>query len=233
MVVRGRVGSVAYFAPATITKTSIQASLGDLGEIDVEFQPSGRATKEKSACGDERVAFDSGFYEGTIEFNGEEGYTQVSATRAKGDMQFVLNFICPGVGGPSGSGPGAPGAELRLRQRASRLGPSFLAHKNRPGARAFFVAGIGERRHGIEIERSTGIRGRSSAFEYDSLLQTATVKPPTPFSGQATFHRNAAPENRWIGTLAVDFPGRSDVSLTAGSPKASLAHVEWRNARHK
>lgn len=229
MFVRGRAGAVAYFAPAKVSETSIQASLGELGEIDVNFQPSGRATREKSACGDKPVTFDSGVYEGTIDFTGEEGYTQVHATRAKGDIQFVLDLVCPGTIGPSGSGPGLPGAELRVRQRASRLGPSFDAHKNRPGARAIFGASITETRDGIGIQRVVGVRPPSAAFEYDPLLKLATVKPPPPFSGQATFRRNAAPANRWIGTLSVDFPGRSDVSLTAGHPHASLVRGEWQN----
>jgi hypothetical protein len=233
MFVRGRAGFVTYFAPATVTETSIQASLGELGEIDVDFEPSGRATKEKSACGGRTVAFDSGFYEGTIDFTGEEGYTQVSAIRAKGDLQFVLDLICPSVIGPSGTGPRVPGAELRVGQRASRPGPSFGAHKNRPGARAFFEASVTERRDGIGIERSTGSEGRPAAFEYDHLLQTATVKPPPPFSGEATFRRNAAPANRWTGTLSVDFPGRSDVSFTAGHLHASLVRAEWQNSSQR
>lgn len=115
MLVRGRADAVTYFAPATVTETSIQASLGDLGEVDVSFQPSGRATKEKSVCGDKPVVFDSGFYEGKVEFTGEEGYSQVSATRAKGDIQLILNLICPSPVGPSGTGPGVPGAGLRVK----------------------------------------------------------------------------------------------------------------------
>jgi hypothetical protein len=230
MFVRGRAAAVTYFAPATVTETSIQASLGELGEIDVRFQPSGRARRERSVCGGKPVAFDSGSYEGVIDFEGEEGYTQVNATRAEGDLQFFLDLICPGNIGPSGSGPGAPGAELRVRQRPTHPALTFVAHKNRPGDRAFFEASVTERHDGIGIERSVGSSGRASAFDYDSMLQTATVKPPAPFSGQATFRRNAAPANRWTGRLSVDFPGRSDVSLTAGAVHASIAHTEWQNS---
>ncbi len=40
-------------------------------------------------------------------------------------------------------------------------------------------------------------RQPAQAFDYDPLLQTATVAPSAPFSGVATFDRRAIPANRW------------------------------------
>jgi hypothetical protein len=55
--------------------------------------------RQRSVCGGKPVAFDSGSYEGVIDFEGEEGYTQVRSARAKGDIQFALDLVCPGIVG--------------------------------------------------------------------------------------------------------------------------------------
>jgi hypothetical protein len=221
---------VNYFAPATVTRTSIRASFGALGEIDVDFHPSGRARRERPVCGGKSVVFDSGLYEGTIDFSGEEGYTQVHATKAEGDLQSALDLICPETGGEIGTGPGLPGAELRVVHHASGIGASLVAHKNRPGTRAILEASVAEERGGVGIERFVGVRAPSDAFDYDPLLQTAVVEPPPPFSGRATFRRRAAPANPWIGNLSVDFPGRAGVSLTVGAPSVELVHARWKSS---
>jgi protein-S-isoprenylcysteine O-methyltransferase Ste14 len=225
VLVRGRGGAVNYFAPATVTRTAIRARLGDLGEIDVDFNPSGRPMRERPVCGGEPVLFDAGSYEGTIDFTGEQGYTEVHATSVKGDLQFALDGVC---GGPLRMRTSSlPGAELSIVHHVSGVGASLTAEKNGPRARSAFEASVAEERDGVGIERFVGIWAPSTAFDYDPLLRTAVVEPPPPFSGRATFRRNARPANRWSGHLTVDFPGRSGVSLTVGSPSAKLVHAKW------
>jgi hypothetical protein len=226
VVASGKRRGVTYFAPATVTESSIQADLGDLGEIAVTFRPSGRARSEHSVCNRRPVSFDSGFYEGMIKLNGEEGYTRVEATRAQGDIQFLLDFICPGISGGRG-GPFMPGAELDVDARGAQFGPYMKVVKNRPSAAAHFEVGIFEKREGIAIERFASPIAPASAFRFDPKVQTATVHPPAPFSGTAQFHRNATPANRWSGDLTVDLPGKSDVSLTEDNLQARLAHAKW------
>lgn len=228
ILVSGQSGGAVYSTRAALTNTSIQANLGELGEIDVSFQPSGQAKAQSPVCERKGIEFDAGLYVGKIEFNGEEGYTQVNATSAPGDLQFALNVLCPGAFG--GRSPGLPGAELRLRQVGAGPAGSFKANKNRPGASASFEASISERNGGVSIKRYAGARAPSDAFSYDPLLSIATVSPPAPFSGHATYRRDAARANRWTGTLAVDFPGRSHVSLTGASFRPNLVHAVWNTA---
>jgi hypothetical protein len=128
--VSGPGGEVTYSARATtVSATSVKADLGALGRIDVAYSPSGRTKTAKSSCGGGPLRYDAGFFEGTIDFTGEEGYTEVTATRAPVDPQFFLDFVCPGDVGPTGSGPGLPGAELRVRPRGGGDGVSFVAHR--------------------------------------------------------------------------------------------------------
>ena len=77
-----RQSGVSYFAPANVTDSHIEADLGGLGHIAVQFVPSG-AVEEESACGGDPTQFEGGVYEGSIEFNGEQGYTRASATRVR------------------------------------------------------------------------------------------------------------------------------------------------------
>lgn len=223
LFVIGRNSAAIYSAPAVVTETSIQADLGALGEIAVTFHPSGEARKMGPECNRRTVAFDSGYYEGTIDFHGEEGYTEVEDVRARGDIEFLLNLICPGISGLKA--PFLPGAELEID--SPRLGPRLKVVKNHPGSPAHFEAGISEKRHGISIARFIGTVAPARTFEYDPRVQTATLYPPAPFSGTARFHRNAQPTNRWTGDLAVDLPGRSNVKLTGNGLRASLVHARW------
>lgn len=222
MVVRKRGALARYFAPATVTDTSIRADLGGLGEIDVAFRPSGEVQRARGNCDRTSTAFDAGFYEGTIEFNGEEGYTQVSTTRVEGDLQFFLEFFCPELVGRVRA-RGVPGAELRAWRR-ELAGPSFAASKNHPAGRTTFSASVFDQRGEVEIQRFVGVKAESRAFHYASKLQSASVTPPAPFSGSATFRRGVKSARRWTGSLEVDFPGRSNVRLAGGPRRVELFH---------
>jgi hypothetical protein len=223
IVVSGRHRGVVYSAPATVTETSIQANLGELGEISVAFHPSGRPTTVRPKCGGSPVSFDSGSYEGTIDFHGEEGYTEVDATSAPGNLDFWLDALCLGIGG--GSGPLLPGAELHIRN--PQLGPEFTVVKNRPDAPARVEVGVSEYRDGISIERFTALLMPTGSFKYDPRLQVATLDPPLPFAGSGRFDRSKKASKRWSGDLTIDMPGREGVPLTGSGLRATLVHAEW------
>lgn len=232
--VTGSRGGAIYSAPATVTETSIQANLGELGEISVTFHPSGRARVVRPKCGGKPVSFDSGAYEGTIDFHGEEGFTEIETTRASGDLGFLLDLLCPGISGVSGGGPFLPGAELDVEANGPRPGPHLNREgpylkvvKNRPSARAHFEVGVSEKTDGVSIERFTGLIASAHTFEYDPKVQTAALRPPAPFSGTAHFRRDAKPANRWTGDLTVDLPGKAGVKLTGGNLSSRLAHAHW------
>jgi hypothetical protein len=223
--VTGKRDGAVYSAPATVTRTSFQASLGTLGEIAVTFHPSGQPHPERSECGGKPVVFDSGYYEGTISFHGEEGFTGIEASSAPGDLGFLLNIVCPGVAG--GTGGLGPGAELDVGANRSKPGPHLRVVKNRPDDRARYEVGVSEMNNGISIERFAGLVAPADTFNYDPKVQMATLNPPAPFTGSARFHRGAKSRNRWTGNLAVDLPGRANVALTGGTLQAKLAHAHW------
>ncbi|HVD40289.1 MAG TPA: hypothetical protein VNC16_04715 [Solirubrobacterales bacterium] len=214
---------VSYRAPATVTETSIQANLGELGEISVSFQRTNRATSVP--CGKRAIRFDSGQYEGTIAFHGEEGYTSAEATSVPGNIDFFLAGFC-GEGevinevfvGPSRHSPGAA-----LSVRNPGLGPELSVRKARSGAAASISAWTREYTNGISIERYASLRAPSGAFKYDRRLRTATLRPPAPFAGSAHFDLGKKAGQRWSGNLTVDLPGRAGLSLTGPSLRATLS----------
>jgi hypothetical protein len=229
--VTGKHGGAIYSAPGTVTETSIQADLAALGEIAVTFRPSGQRRKARSVCDEKPVTFDSGYYEGTIAFRGEQSYTKVEATTARGNLGPLLNIVCPGLVGTTG-GPFLPGAELEVVGDRRKQSLHLTAVKNRPRARVRLEASVSEEKEGIRISRFIGMLATSRAFEYDPKVKAATVSPPDPFSGAAHFARGAKPANRWTGDLTVDLPGRSGVKLTGSETRAKLVHAHWERIAH-
>ncbi len=218
--VERRHAGVSYFAPANVTDAHIEADLGGLGTIAAQFVPNGHIEEEESPCENEPTQFEAGAYQGTIEFRGEEAYTEASATRVRAEIKPFLAFGCFGPGESETIGPGLPGAGLKVRSAARNL--VLQVNENRPGARVTYRAEMHERRGKIAIVRSVEGAARSGAFVFSHDLATATLSPPAPFSGTGSFDRNAAPPNRWSGSLAIDFPGRSHVPLSGPGIKATL-----------
>lgn len=222
VLVEARRSAVLYFSHATVSETSIEADLGSVGRIDVDFVPSGRERKERSQCGGRSVTVDSGRYVGSIDFNGEQGYSEVHATSARGDAKFVLSLGCA-ESRDEGFGGHSPGALLSVHhQGGARF--EFEARKNSPSRPARFNASFHERRGSLSITRGVAVESRPAAFDFDVPAGTATVAPPAPFDGEATFSRTGK-GTMWHGDLSVDFPGRAGVSLTAAGSRASLVRA--------
>jgi hypothetical protein len=219
-----RKGSSAVYGvlrKVEVTETSISADLGGLGSVDLHFVPSGQPWAERSTCDSEPIEIDSGFYEGRIEFEGEEGFTKVDAVRAPGEIRFGANLFCfESVN--EGFGGHAPGALLSLRRRDDLR---FEVKTNSPTRPTRLSASIEEKRDGLGISRSVSTVAGPAAFDFDVPAQTALLNPPPPFQGTATFHRTIRrTPGRLRGSLTVDFPGRSNVSL-AGSQGSLVRYV--------
>jgi hypothetical protein len=226
---KGRSESVVYAASAQLTATTIDADLGALGEVALEVVPSGRKRTLHRSCDGEPQAerFEPVSYRGSFEFHGEEGYADVSASAPREYTRFFFDLICGGSLSGEGLGARLPGPRLRLHAHRGSFHLALQANKNRPGARTRFEIETREERHGIDISRSRQLWVGSAAFDYDPLLRTATLAPPAPFAGQASFDRDAGSRNGWTGNLTVDMPGRSDLPLSGAGVRATLVHACW------
>jgi hypothetical protein len=75
-------------------------------------------------------------------------------------------------------------------------------------------ASVQERSGGISIFRHVLLFAPDAAFSFDEQLNSATLTPPAPFAGSASFQRIDDYASRWEGPLTVSFPGRPEVPLT-------------------
>jgi hypothetical protein len=75
---------------------------------------------------------------------------------------------------------------------------------------------------GLFIERFVLADIGPRRFDWDFAKGTATVRPPAPFSGSATFHRRPGGKSSWTGTLRARALGAPPLVLTGRDFKASL-----------
>ncbi len=118
-------------------------------------------------------------------------------------------------------GNGSPGARLTVHgSRSAKF--EFDAMRNSQTRPARFDASIAERRGSVEISRVVQVSAGVGAFDYDVAKGFADVRPPAPFSGEATYRRAPGERPTWRGDLSVDFPGRPNVRLTGAGTRAGM-----------
>jgi hypothetical protein len=206
----------------------VDAPLGRLGRISVRFRPSGETHVTVLPSGDcaepNRIVRRLGTFTGTIEFQGEHGYTSVAAQSARGSVGTPLPSGCATATASRPGGDHAPWpdpATAVLRAANKRVGTSFRATTTDTGVA--FLATLDERLgDGLVVTRRAYAGAPPSTFSFDRALSSARVKPPAPFSGVGRFesggeHRDGS----WTGSLRATFPGVS-VPMTGAGFKTSL-----------
>lgn len=191
-----------------------------------------------------------GTFVGRVRFHGEHGFTTASAHRVHGAVGEPLPLLAatlPGgpvhlfcLGGPGEEpGKGKAPKPVILHAASSDGAITFFATSNPASASAAktsastgyapifsgpttFIAVDSERRGAMRISRTVISRAPAADFVFDSALSTATVTPPSPFSGSASFQRGADGSAGWSGSLAVSYPGMPKVSLVAPQLEVSL-----------
>jgi hypothetical protein len=96
---RGPASGATYLAHGKVTSTSIAASFGDRGRIDVRFQPSGRKLRATHRAGCKRpdggVLARFGTFAGELRFQGESGFTSAEVHRVSGrSVDFNALMAC-------------------------------------------------------------------------------------------------------------------------------------------
>lgn len=208
----------------------VEARLGQLGRISVAFHPSGRTRVTTlgpaagGCAGPVRIVRRLGTFRGTVEFRGEDGYTSVQTTSARGSVGTPLPPGCAGGSQASWSrwsGSGScrrPPAAATL-SRAPRAAPAIAlsAVDRRAGARfearttaagVAFSASWRERlAGGLVVTRRAYAGAPRASFDFGRALTWARVAPPAPFSGTARFGPGDGDRSSWTGSLSATFPG--------------------------
>lgn len=171
----------------------------------------------RSLCGQGPDLLTTGTYEGRVEFEGEEGFTEAMAPDLEAEPLFHDPFECSAV--ETGHGEG-PGVYLRVLSRYS----TTVVVQNVPGGIVRYNAIADNRLGRIEIGRTVEVLGPSQGFRWNPSLRRASVTPPAPFTGTATYRALGGRITHWEGNLKVDFPGFAGYPLTPGPSLTEFTH---------
>lgn len=198
--------STSYVAPARITPTSFAADFGSLGKVDVSWHPTGGVT-DFVGCGGEELSYEAGYYEGTIKFHGEEGFTEAAANWAFGRPPTFCSSFSLIV-----SGTGIKGALLDVASLKKERQFFFQAYRNKPQQPTRFRSDLLEASGDVAIVRSVQAKGGAKTLRYGPRPKDPVlVRPPAPFAGTGVFRSR---HTQWTGNLRADFPGKANASLT-------------------
>lgn len=220
---------VAYYStPATVTAERVTARFGGLGELDYHF-----ASKRNGSISCSGAEEGEAVFEGIFTFAGENGYVHIEADHAEGSFQIYPEpKNCPqkrfapraGRYQPSYSDEGAT-LQARAGSRASgriREVTVFDEGQKSPHKVALFAT-LAEKREGMTVARGVQLAAGAGAFRWDLEKGTATLRPPGPFTGWATFRRHGHDgHGAWKGSLAMPILGGEPVELAGSEFRAAI-----------
>jgi hypothetical protein len=215
--------STTYVARGTAGPNGIHANFHQFGKVDVRFHPTADAVRGLPPdCfgGTTGAATIPGYFTGTVDFEGQHGYTVARASRIKGEVVLPPTEQCPLVAGGANPLVEDPSAELppaKTRMLLSALnksgtgGLAFVAR--REGKTGFYAERFGTigRIGLLSYDYALGPR---SSFTSDPQVSFGKVDPPKPFVGSATLKRGPHGKRAWTGDLEATFPGGETVPLT-------------------
>lgn len=229
--------SAAYLGRGTVSEDGIEGRFGKLGRISVRLDPGSRMEVEETGpgCKGKASITRRGRFSGLISFRGENGFTDVHAQSASGFAYRSYRTVCKRSRGRRGQGRKQP-PTVSLSAVSSHYprAPWFSVFKQEPSKHSRFISSLTEanytvrsieRRPNLGIYRSVSATSAPETFAVTPLGTgpvTATVAPPPPFSGTATFEKGSDGSGTWSGDLAVELPGRGTLPLTDPTYHAKL-----------
>ncbi|HEU4736274.1 MAG TPA: hypothetical protein VFS48_04505 [Solirubrobacterales bacterium] len=221
---------VAYYtAPARVTAEQVTSRFGRLGELDYRFAPKRNGSVDCNGAEEGDAVF-----EGTFNFTGENGYVHIEAGHAEGSFRVspepkncpqgrLARRVVPYH--PTYSEDGAT-LEARAGSRAKgRIREVSVFDDGRKGPhKVALLAYRAEKREGMAVARGVQLAIGSGAFRWNLEKGTATLRPPAPFTGSATFTRQGNDgHGTWKGSLGMPILGGEPVKL-AGREFRTFIH---------
>jgi hypothetical protein len=224
----GNVAAIYVVRPAKAPADRIEGNFPGLGKVSVRFHPAGRAQSTPAFCGGRASFRQNGIFSGTIRFEGEMGFTRIHVENARGSVFRSFKEVCKESGeGDDSETP--PSYSLTEKARSQGKTTVFAATKSAdilaPDRSATYFASQWKRQHGM-----VSVRVATAQADRDSFAiagppfrpESATITPPSPFSGAATFQASPGALAKWEGTLAVALPGVGSVPLTGSHFRPEL-----------
>lgn len=218
-----RVVETEYTTRGVVSRKGIEADLGSLGSISMQFRPltNGNNIESPKNCSPRRVYRRPGIFSGSFYFRGENSYTTFETDEVRGSIGDPQDLLCMA---PSSSIRGLPPVRTYLDAGTSNsvMGNDLLIFSAIGTGNHFdrvdFTAECREQIEDLNVRRFVTRIAPATDFIVGPELDKAVMYPPAPFSGTATFVRasNGA-RPRWSGSLSISFLGKSNVPLTGPS----------------
>jgi hypothetical protein len=232
--------------PAVVDGKRLDVKIGGLGHFRGRFVATSTKSEapEKGCTGDPTIV-EKGVFVGSFSFHGERGYTTIGSHRERGAVTRQGAMSCKSQA-PAGKGRRHRSTRPTKAQRQAEKG-QFSLIAGTPDVRLLFQAQREESPEPEEgppttflasVDSRTGpLRVIRAATLFDigpedgaafltpnatEPLAEATLTPPAPFSGSATFHLENPHTASWTGDLAVELPGLGTVPLTGGAIEAAM-----------
>jgi hypothetical protein len=217
-------GSSATYATRGIaSSTRLKARFGNFGLVSMRFHSDSGPRRIPVASGNCRgkgEIVDRGHWVGRIEFAGEQEYTTARASRAKGKVTKAFKETCRRVKGENDL---APGLKVTFLSATSKTPAIFVTafkitsspHHALDGS-AFGASLIERPGRRLVVIRTINASAKVDAFistGKEGQVESATIAPPAPFIGSATFQRTTGSKGTWSGSLVGNFLGRGEVAL--------------------
>jgi hypothetical protein len=228
---QGAFQKIVYEVPGKVSKAGLKVRFGRLGLIDVGFTPT--ATLDETApspgCTGAPRTLREGVFTGKIAFAGERGYVRIEPSRVEGSMSVIAPWQCPEEDAlnPFEAVPGFSGSSARPAD-GERESATLVAltrgfreffgagvHHRHSGGRSIFYGAKEEHREGMEITRVTSVLASASAFDYNLEAGIATLDPPRPLKGHASF-RGDERGGFWRSTIRVPLLGSAPLRTGRG-----------------
>jgi hypothetical protein len=222
----GADGSVTYTVPGSISETEIHADLGKYGQIDMHWVPDGRIREVRLKCHYKGVIkhfYDTGAYEGTLEFSGGDGFTSVDTERVAWSRTWYHALYACGYS----LGTAEPGAGVVInagRRGHFKTPVHFSLYRDHAGAEVDYSAHFDQTQGSVKIRREAFAEGGTHSVTLAAAngATTATISPPGPFHGEAKFERAGESKGTFTGNLGVEFPDHTKADLAGKGFEAAL-----------
>ena len=229
---------VTYEVPGKATEAGLKVRFGRLGLIDVAFTPTKalNSTEPGEGCTGAPRTLREGVFAGTIDFTGERGFVRIEGPQATGSMSVISQWECPEAeamdpfarasllaGKASRNEKGErESATLSAGSRGCSCYFAAGVHHRRSGGKSIFGGAKLETREGMEIVRTTQVRGPASLFDFDHAKGAATLRAPSPLSGRASLKTLPSGRTLWRSTIRVPLLGAAPIDTGRPAFAASL-----------
>lgn len=247
----------SYSVRGKVSRHRVKADFGRFGRVSLRFRGRSRpfvtaadrrrkSQRQRRRCSGRRPEREIGHFRGTVEFEGQRGFTRLAVGKAPGEVRRTYRRVCRTVRKPaaqasiSGSASTTPfGFTITVLTARSRVGRvltqfnavNLEAAAGIPGDEAFSLAGasLQERVGRVRILRSTLQAVKPGAIK----VSRRGVKPikarlrlGAPFDGSARYlgPTKSSPAS-WTGSLGVRLLGSGTLPLTGPGFNATLCRT--------